>query len=174
MFLNNPVTGLIIIAALFISDLWLAICALIGLFSSTTMALLLGVNRDAVRSGLFGYNGILVGCGLGTFCREQYSWTIVLYIIVFAFLSVPVQLALGNLLIPKWQVPPFTMPFNLMLFVGLLGAFNYQYIDLPTTFVAPASLYETDAFPIEWDTAEFFKAWLRGISQVYLADYWVR
>jgi urea transporter len=174
MFLNNPVTGLVIIAALFISDLWLAICALVGLFSSTTVAYLMGVNRLAIRSGLFGYNGILVGCGLGTFCRVQYSWTSVLFIIVFAVLSVPVQLALGNLLIPKWQVPPFTMPFNLMLFVSLLGAFKYKYVDLPSGFVAPDYIYETDAFPIEWDTAEFFKGWMRGISQVYLADYWVR
>ena len=43
LFLNNPITGLIIIVALFLSSTWLATASLLGLFCSTIWSYLLGM-----------------------------------------------------------------------------------------------------------------------------------
>ena len=137
--------------------------------------LLLGLNRSAIRNGLFGYNGILVGAGLGTFLEGPYEWKPILFICLMALMAEVIQLALGNLLIPHWQMPPFTMPFNLVLFIGLLGAYQLQYVHLSPSFAgASTPVLEPAMINIQFETGEFFKGWMRGIAQVYLADSWVR
>lgn len=46
MFVNNPVSGLLITAGLFLQDPWWALNGLLGTFVSTVSALLLGQNRS--------------------------------------------------------------------------------------------------------------------------------
>jgi len=65
--INNPVCGLFMWIAI-ASDSWYSFCyALTGIVSSTATAHLLGIDRSSIRSGLFGYNGILVGMALCLF-----------------------------------------------------------------------------------------------------------
>ena len=67
IFINNPISGLLILLALFIQSPWVGWMGLLGVLISTTTALLLGLDRDTIRNGIFGYNGLLVGAALGTF-----------------------------------------------------------------------------------------------------------
>ncbi|MEO1377967.1 MAG: urea transporter [Cyanobacteria bacterium J06635_10] len=67
IFANNPLAGLIILVAIFIDSPWLGICGLLGAIASTVTAILLKLNVGAIRNGVLGFNGTLVGLALGTF-----------------------------------------------------------------------------------------------------------
>src|SRR6266536_69564 len=67
MFQNNPLTGLIFLAGIFVNSGKLGGLGILGLATSTLTAYLLGADRTLIRNGLFGFNGILVGIGLAFF-----------------------------------------------------------------------------------------------------------
>jgi len=46
---------------LFIDSAWQAFCAMVGVVFATVFAYFLGINRSSIRSGLFGFNGMLLG-----------------------------------------------------------------------------------------------------------------
>ena len=56
-----------IVVAMFVQSTWTGTCGLLGLLCSTTTAVALSLDAGAIRSGLFGYNGYLVGLAMGTF-----------------------------------------------------------------------------------------------------------
>ena len=67
VFMNSPLTGLFIMVAVWIYDPWFGFAGTLGLIISTLAALALGFDRGAIRAGLYGFNGVLVGLALGTF-----------------------------------------------------------------------------------------------------------
>eukprot|EP01048_Picozoa_sp_COSAG05_P006911 COSAG05_NODE_468_length_9525_cov_30.402292_5_plen_530_part_00 len=75
-------------------------------------------------------NGFLVGLGLATFDRGCFAaddcqlgaWhysALAIPVVVIAALSTVFSVALGNLLVPVYSVPSFTLPFNLAAFLFL-------------------------------------------------------
>src|SRR6188768_1570078 len=106
MFQDNPLTGLLFL----IGILWGSIAtgsmevivgSLVGLVTSTAIAMVLNVDKGALRSGLYGYNGILVGAGLTTFLgANPLLWA---YLIFGAALSTIFMLAIANVL-KTWDV----------------------------------------------------------------------
>src|SRR5436853_6799991 len=73
MFQNNPITGLLFLIGIFFNSYQLGIAGIIGLLASTIAAMLLGADRNLIRAGLFGYNGILTGIGLVVFLQPSWS-----------------------------------------------------------------------------------------------------
>src|SRR5918993_551831 len=65
--MNTPVTGLLILVAMFVGEAWLGFAGALGLAVSTLTAIWIGMDRGAIRAGLFGFNGVLVGAGLSLF-----------------------------------------------------------------------------------------------------------
>ena len=64
VFFNNPLSGLLILLALFIQSPWIGLISLVAVVSSTVTAIALKLDRDTIRSGTYGYNGILIGTAL--------------------------------------------------------------------------------------------------------------
>ncbi|XP_060762983.1 urea transporter 2 isoform X3 [Neoarius graeffei] len=67
MFVNNPLSGLIIFAGLILQNRWWALNGFVGTLFATLSALILKQNRGAIAAGLYGYNGILVGLLMAVF-----------------------------------------------------------------------------------------------------------
>ena len=67
IFANNPLSGLIILVAIFIHSPWVGIYGLLGAIASTVTAIFLKLNVGAIRNGVLGFNGTLIGLALGTF-----------------------------------------------------------------------------------------------------------
>jgi urea transporter len=59
MFQNNPIAGLLFLLGIFYNSYQLGIAGVIGLLASTVAAMVLGADRNLIRAGLFGFNGIL-------------------------------------------------------------------------------------------------------------------
>lgn len=125
IFVNNPLSGLLILLALFIQSPWVAWMSLLGVISSTVTAMVLKLDRDNIRNGIFGFNGILVGAALATFgSGGNGNWNLVwvIAVIIFSALTAMMLKAFGVLWASNFNSPPLTLPFNLatLMFLGLI------------------------------------------------------
>jgi urea transporter len=178
MFQNNPLTGLIFLAGIFVNSGRLGGFALLGLATSTLTAYLLGVDRALIRNGLFGFNGILVGIGLAFFL--DYNGLLIGYVILGAAISTVAMMALANLF-SVWDMPALTAPFVLTTWLLLFAVLVFANLR-PNLLIAPAApdvrilpptaLREaaTGAGAIGLTPTNMTNALFRGIGEVMFQD----
>ena len=136
MFQNNPITGLLFLVGIFYNSYQLGIAAVIGLLASTVAAMVLGADRNLIRAGLFGFNGVLTGIGLAFFIQLQWSPVLVVYIILGGVLSTIVFMALANFF-STWDMPALTAPFVLTAWLFLFAVLLFANLH-PGVLVNPA------------------------------------
>ena len=124
-FMNNPVTGLAILVAMVVAEPWLGFAGALGLVVSNLAAIGIGMDRGAIRAGLFGFNGVLVGAGLSLFLQPDWDVLVMVWIVIGASLSTVLHGALAAVFIGAWKVPPFTFAFNFITLIFLIGALNF-------------------------------------------------
>lgn len=195
---NNSLSGFLILLALFIpaasgdpaawgSAALVGVAGLLSLFGSTAFSILTGIDSHAVQAGLFGYNGLLVGLGLATFLDGGWDIQGVKTLVLSPFLgalSVLLQCGLGNLLVPAFKCPPFTLAFNATMIWFVLGSasrFSHFHV---RPFLAPAiSTLSTaaDADPYtpsacaelhSLHVAWVLRAAVTSIGQIFLCGSW--
>lgn len=120
-FLSNPVTGALLLSAVWITSPWLGAASTIGVVSATATAFLLGFDREQCRIGLYGYNGAICGAGLGTFLVPEFHVVVVVYIAIGTALTTPVLAALMRWMTDTWGVRPLTLPMNLIVMGMIAG-----------------------------------------------------
>src|SRR5215203_652445 len=113
-FMNNPVTGLAILVAMVVAEPWLGFAGSLGLVASNLAAILIGMDRGAIRAGLFGFNGVPVGAGLSLFLQPDWDLLVMVWIVVGAAFSTILHAALARVFLGSFGVPPFTLAFNFM------------------------------------------------------------
>ena len=157
----------------------MAVCGVLGLFGATLAAILLRVDRNATQSGLFGYNGCLAGLGAATFLAAAADWSAGLLVIslLLGALTTVLNLSLGNLLVPTFRTPPFTLAFNIVNWTFILAAAKFTHFQ-QASFLAPALLPpDADAAAQEWPCSECFgwvlKSALVSVGQIFLCQSWV-
>uniref|UniRef100_A0A3P9JE75 Urea transporter n=1 Tax=Oryzias latipes TaxID=8090 RepID=A0A3P9JE75_ORYLA len=137
MFVNNSLSGLLIVGGLFLQNPWWALNGLLGTAISTVSAIAL---RDAVSAGLHGYNGSLVGILMAVFSAKG-DWYLWLFIpnVLLSMLCPIVSSALSAIT-SKWDVPIFTLPFNILicLHISATGA-AHPFFPQPLSPTNPSS-----------------------------------
>jgi urea transporter len=179
-FMNNPVTGLAILVAMFVGEAWLGFAGALGLVASTGAAILIGMDRGAIRAGLFGFNGVLVGAGLSLFLQPDWDVLVMVWIVVAAFFSTILHAALAAVFIGAWKVPPFTLAFNFITLIFLIGALNFAngrvggLVAPGNPQVTEGTVSNTLRSAAEAATANNIEgvvnAVMRGISQLFFAN----
>lgn len=173
MFQNSAWTGLLFIIGIFYGAYHegmgiVAWGAVLGLVVSTITGYILGLPAKDGREGLWGFNGILVGCAFPTFMGNTgWMW---LALILCAALTTWVRTGFNNVMKP-WKVNSFTFPFVFCTWLFLLAARAMHGI--PPTHMSDPSLPE--AF-VSGESIRFLALilyWLKGIAQVFLIDSWV-
>uniref|UniRef100_A0A3Q1ENH6 Urea transporter 1-like n=1 Tax=Acanthochromis polyacanthus TaxID=80966 RepID=A0A3Q1ENH6_9TELE len=153
MFVNNPLSGLLIVIGLFLQNPWWALNGLLGTLVSTVSAFLLGQNREAISAGLYGYNGTLVGMLMAVFsAKGSWYWWLFLpnvFMSMFALSSVA----------SKWDLPIFTLPFNILvcLHIEATGAAHPYFPELLNSSDSKLSFSLFLSVPV-------------GVGQVYGCD----
>jgi urea transporter len=179
-FMNNPVTGLAIVVAMFVGEPWLGFAGVLGLVVSTLSAVLIGMDRGAIRAGLFGFNGVLVGAGLSLFLQPDWDIVVMVWIVLASFFSTILHAALATVFIGAWKVPPFTLAFNFITLIFLIGALNFAngrvggLIAPGDAQVTGGSVSNTLRSAAEASSANniegVFNAIFRGIGQLFFAN----
>lgn len=174
-FMNNPITGAFILAGMFVFDAWLGVAGLVALAVSTLTALLLKFDRAAIRAGLFGFNGVLVGAGLATFLGPKWDGAAFGWIILIAALSSVFHAALAAIMARAWGIPPFTLAFNFSTLMFLVGALSFAHGRFAGVLVpAQPEIGGIDPgfYAVSGDSqaADILTAIFNGISQLFLAQ----
>ena len=174
-FMENVITGVLIFAAIavasyFSGDWSTTIGAAVGVVVATATARLIGADDVSLSSGLYGFNGILVGVALPTFIAATPELWI--YVIVGAAASSVVTAAFSATLTAKWGIPGSTGPFVLTGWLLVAGA--YSFGGLRVTGDAPklATDYVQGLAPLP-APMELVEIFFRNIAQVYLLDNWI-
>lgn len=179
VFMNNPITGLMIVIGIFVASAWLGVAAVIGLVASTLVGIFLGVDRTLLRAGLFGFNGVLVGAGLGLFLAPEWDGLAMIWIAVVAGFSSILMATLATVF-QTWKVPPYTLPFNFATLIFLVAGLQLANAQLGPG-IGPAevqslgdsvetTLRSAEASASANDIEGWANAIIRGIGQLFFAN----
>lgn len=176
MFQGNAWTGLLIMIGIFFGSYFadgkptplVAWGALVGLIVSTAAGYIFESKNDGDQ-GLWGFNGILVGCAVFTFLGSTvWAWTAM---ILGAAMTVIARRAFNNVFAP-FNTTSYTFPFIAVSWFILLSA--RMMGQLPPVGESIASLPTDITGPgMDFTFVDLIKYWLRGISQVFLVDSWI-
>ncbi|XP_041072963.1 urea transporter 2-like isoform X2 [Carcharodon carcharias] len=168
MFVNNPLSGIIILAGLILQNPWWALNGFVGTVFSNLAALLLSQNRSDIEAGLHGYNGTLVGFLLAMFSKKgDWYWWLLLPVIVISVLCPVLSSALASVM-QKWDLPIFTLPFNTLLsmFMAATGHDNQHF---PQVLIQPMLGPQNITWP-ELSVPMLLRAIPVGVGQVFGCD----
>ncbi|NXA99703.1 UT2 protein, partial [Cnemophilus loriae] len=168
MFVNNPLSGLVILAGLLLQNPWWTLTGCVGTVVSTLTALILGQDRSAIAAGLYGYNGVLVGLLMAIFSADgDYNWWLLLPVALVS-MTCPVFTSALSAVFSKWDLPVLTLPFNLALTLYLAASGPHNPF-FPTAVIHPATATPN----ITWADAEItmlLQSIPVGVGQVYGCD----
>jgi urea transporter len=169
MLQDNPLTGVLFLLGIAWASYAagaprVAIAGIIAVVVATLTAKWLRVDEKSLASGLYGYNGVLVGMALATFLAPgPLLWG---YVVLGAAVSVVAMLATVNVVKP-WG-GALTFPFVLVTWVLLLATYGFAGLSgtaLPTGRVVTA-FQPYEASPLQ--VVDLVWGVFLSISQVFL------
>jgi len=177
VFQNNPISGAVVLAAIFYNSWIYGTVCLLGTIVGTATAIWLKADKGMIKDGLFGFNGALMGIALVAYTSANfttgnmpnaYLWLYIVLCAVFTSVLVP---AFGAMLGPH-KVPGLTMPFVLATWFFLGALLQFTTIDVsnalkptsPSDFTGPRPDYT-------WVT--WFHGITMGIAEIFFQDNWV-
>ncbi len=172
MFQNSPWCGLLFLIGIFVGSYEMGLPtagwgALLGLFVSTMTGFVLRGSIEEGRQGLWGFNGILVGCALPMFLGN----TLAMWLLLVLFSAMTTWMRRGfNRVMAPWNINSLTFPFVFLTWLVLLASRSLSSV--PDAVVSASLLSQVASFA-DIHLVELPKYWLRGISQVFLIDSWV-
>lgn len=173
MFQNNAWTGLLFLVGIF----WGAYCAgmpavawgaVVGLIASTVAGYLMNTNLNDGTDGLWGFNGILVGCAFPTFLSD--TWQMWVALIFCAMITTWMRRGFNNVY-TKYKINSLTFPFVFMTWIFLLAA-RYMHGMAPDGMSVP-TIVDASSGTVNPGFGDLVVYWLKGVSQVFLINNWV-
>jgi len=177
VFQNNPISGVVILAAIFYNSWIYGIACLFGTTISTITALLFKADKSLIKNGLFGFNGALIAVALVAYTSPNFTtgnmpnlhlW---LYIVLCAAFATVITPALGALLGPH-KVPGLTMPFVLATWFFLGALLQFSTIDVSNA-LKPTSPSDFTGPRPEYNWITWFQGITMGIAEIFFQDNWV-
>lgn len=163
MFQNNSYTGLLFLIGVVCNSWPFALAATLGTAASTLTAMVLGADRALVRSGMFGFNGGLVGIALLYFLQPvPLTWVCLLLAAACSTIVMAAMLAAFD----RWKLPALTAPFVFVSLCFFLATARFGRMEptglLPTAGLPKAALVEGVV-----DVSTIAQGLLNGIGQVF-------
>lgn len=173
MFQDNMWTGLLFLCGIF----WgayeegigiVAWGALVGVIVSTLTGYIMGLPDNNGAQGLWGFNGVLVGCAFPTFMGNTvWMW---LALILCSALTTWVRTGLDNVM-SKWNISSLTFPFVISTWFFLLA--SRLFSGMPPIHMGTPELPVGIHEHISIDFVSLVIYWLKGIAQIFLINSWV-
>ncbi|WP_233193476.1 urea transporter [Sporosarcina sp. P3] len=135
IYIENTITGLLILLAITVSSFSLGIIALLSAMIGTLVAKIGGADRTLIRQGLMSYNSVLTGLVLQTFLTGPTAWIVALVgAAITAIFTATLMYFFGNV-----GIPILTLPFILLTWFTLLASYKLEGIKLSDS-LSPQSL----------------------------------
>lgn len=173
MFQQSAWTGLLFLIGIFWGSYethspLVAYGAVVGLVASTIAGWIMSSDKGSGEAGLWGFNGILVGCAFPTFLEN--SWQMWIALIFCSMLTTWVRTGMNNVMAP-WKVNSLTFPFVFLTWIFLFASRMMDGMS-PESLSVP---HLTEHITTDLDTSfgSLVVYWLKGVSQVFLVNSWV-
>lgn len=173
MFQDNWITGLLFLCGIF----WgayeenlgiVAWGAIVGVVVSTLAGYALHLPDQKGANGLWGFNGVLVGCAFPTFMGNTiWMW---IALVLCSAMTTWVRTGMDNILKP-WKVSSFTFPFVLSTWFFLLAARLFS--GMPPVHMSSPEFAHGVQESLNFGFDDLVVYWLKGIAQVFLINSWV-
>ena len=177
VFQNNPMSGAVILGAIFYNSWIYGTVCLLGTIISTLTALLFKADKGMIKNGLFGFNGALVAVALVAYTSPNFTtgnmpnthlW---LYIVLCATFTTVIVPAFGALLGPH-KVPGLTMPFVTATWFFLGALLQFTTIDVSNA-LKPTSPSDFSGPRPDYTWITWFHGITMGIAEIFFQDNWV-
>ena len=122
---NFGLTILLIIVSFF--DIYAGMAGMLAVIVTNAAASLIGLNREKIAEGLYGFNSLLVGLGVGIYYQPGIELYIILVFISLFTLFITVMLE-GVLW--KYGLPFLSVPFLAGIWVVMIAAKGYSALDI--------------------------------------------
>ena len=161
MLQNNSYSGLLFLAALFYNSVLMGLAVVVGAAVSTATALLLGLDREQLRAGWFGFNGALVAIALLYFFESDARlWVYVLC----ASAATTVLMAALLRMLATWRLPALSAPFVFTMLCCVLASARWGTLQATPQLPAPGQGVSTQAVVSLGTVGEGI---FNGVAQVF-------
>lgn len=131
LFIENTITGILILVAITISSPLLGMVALLSSLFGTLIGLAGKADLQLIQQGLLGYSPVLTGMALTLFLTGPYHWIIALVgAVITAFFSATVMHFMR-----RTEIPVLTFPFIIVSWVVLLASYHLDIFQLSSDLV---------------------------------------
>ncbi|MBN9471984.1 MAG: urea transporter [Bosea sp.] len=163
MFQNNSYAGLLFLIGIAYNSWLFAVAVLVGTVASTLTAIVLGADRILVRSGMFGFNGGLVGVALLYFLQPvPLTWACVILAAACCTIVMAAMLAAFDI----WKLPALTAPFVFISLCFFLATARFGRLET-TGFLPTAGLPKAAAVEGVASASTIAEGLFNGVSQVF-------
>ncbi|XP_049424163.1 urea transporter 1 [Epinephelus fuscoguttatus] len=148
---NNPLSGALIMGALYWASPWQGLLGTLGVLASTLTAVIMGQDSAEVSRGLHGFNGMLVSLLMGVFSSAgDWYWWLLLPVCLGSATCVFLFSGLSSVL-DRWDLPVAVFPFNIVIVLYLLctGPDNPYFPHHPATPPGALELNDTKLIAVE-------------------------
>lgn len=160
IFVENSVSGLIMLMAVAILDYKLGIITFLSGLIGSLVASFGGADKDDVEQGLYGFNSVLIGMALFIFIQGPIRWIIALIGAGFGALYYG---AIKHIL-RKTELPVLTFPYITSTWIILLASYSLGTFQLAADLI-PNNLADW-TFEIG-GSINYVEGLINGIGQVY-------
>ena len=170
--LNNAIAGLVIAAAICYHSLLLGIMAALGAIISVALARLMKFDADEINSGLFGYNGVLVGLAVGYFMGSANFLFVAILAATLAATSVLLSFSLNRVL-SVWSIPPYTLSFNIITLLFFSSAVYFGYfpgVHVPDSIAGISLISDFGQGFMRLEHELLVNSVLRSLSQLFFVN----
>jgi urea transporter/murein DD-endopeptidase MepM/ murein hydrolase activator NlpD len=127
VFFSNDISFAVILMIVTFFNLHAGLSGLLAVLTANIAACLIGLNRQNIKSGYYGFNALLVGLGIGVYYRFSPEFFVVLFFasLLTLMLTVTMEGVIG-----KYGLPYLTIPFLIALWVVQLATRQYSQLAL--------------------------------------------
>ncbi len=150
-FSKSKILGLLImLVTLF--DIRAGLSGIVAVITANLAAYLIGFNRQQIISGLYGFNALLVGLGLGVYFQTNFTFFVIL--IFLALLTLLITVSLEGVLY-KYGLPYLSIPFLISIWIITLASRQIAHLELSERGIYTLNeMYVLGGFPMlriyEW------------------------
>lgn len=154
-FSNRKWFGAVALTATFISPIF-GLSALLGVILSNLIAYVLKFDALKIKSGFYGFNGILFGLAVIYYFKLDFQ--IIVFLIIFIAITFLISSVLENYLAVGFNLPGLSLPFIISLYIFLVFLTNFNTI-VP-------SMHESADPEILNQLPEWLKAYFKSVALI--------
>jgi urea transporter len=167
IFLGSPASGAVLYTSLALGDPKLSLYAALGTITANTASKMLSLDKSMYNTGLWGYNGALIGCASSVFGPAYYPYTVLTTVLGAA--ATPIVCAALKSTVHT-SSPQWTWSFNIVALTSLLLQHKLQQPAAASSIVTTETT-TTTTITSGLDEIQTYVSTINDIGTTHLTTY---